>query len=209
MTIIATVLKSGGSYTPEHVRMLEEQLGHDCPLTVYTDNLELLAKRGSFARRLTYQLPGWWSKMELFNPALPDDIVFFDLDTVIRRRPRVLSQAVREPMMLRDFYRPEGLQSSIMCIPHHFKAYVWKHWMEGPEEWMSLLSEQGLGDQAFLEKVSQKFWGILQDKYPGEYVSWKADHLEQLPLPSTARVIVFHGQPKPWDIPNAHQTWRY
>ncbi len=205
--IVATVLKTGGIYTPEHVRMLEDQLGADVPLVVYTDDLELLARRRSLARRLTYRLPGWWSKMELFNPALPDDIAYFDLDTVLRRRPKLLIDPVREPMMLRDFYRPGGLQSSIMIIPHHFKAFIWKHWMEGPEEWMSLLGEQGLGDQAFLEKVSQKFWGILQDKYPGEYVSWKADHLESRPLPTAARVIVFHGQPKPWDIPHDRQNW--
>lgn len=209
MTIVATVLKTGGIYTPEHVRMLEDQLGPDVPLTVYTDDLAMCIERGSFARQLTYHLPGWWSKMELFNPALPDDIIFFDLDTVIRRRPRVLLNRVTEPMMLRDFNRPDGLQSSIMCIPHHFKAFIWKHWMEGPEEWMELLGEEGLGDQAFLEKVSHKFWGILQDRYPNEYVSWKLDNLAQRPLPSLARVIVFHGQPKPWDIPRAKQTWRH
>lgn len=206
--IVATVYKTGGAYTPEHVRMLEDALGADVPLTVYTDDLEMVVTRGSFARRLTYHLPGWWSKIELFNPAMPDDIVYFDLDTAFRRRPKLLLDPVRQPLILRDFYRPNGLQSSIMAIPHHFKSFIWKQWMEGPSEWMSLLGEQGLGDQAFLEKVSQKFWHILQDKYPGEYVSWKADNLEGRALPSVARVIVFHGQPKPWDIPYAHQTWR-
>lgn len=209
MTIIATVLKSGGQYTPEHVRMLEDQLGHDVPLTVYTDFIDVLASRGKLARPLTYELPGWWSKMELFNPAKDDDIIYFDLDTVIRRRPRVLLSRVKEPMILRDFNRPEGLQSSIMCIPHHFKAFIWKHWMEGPEEWMQLLGEEGIGDQAFLEKISHRFWSILQDHYPNEYVSWKLDGLAHKPLPTLARVIVFHGYPKPWDIPHAKQTWRH
>ena len=207
--IVATVYKTGGAYTPEHVRMLEDALGADVPLTVYTDDLEMLSKRGSFARQLTYHLPGWWSKMELFNPALPDDIIYFDLDTAFRRRPKLLLDPVRQPMILRDFNRPDGLQSSVMAIPHYFKAFVWKHWMEGPEEWMELLGADGLGDQAFLEKVSYKFWGILQDRYPGEYVSWKVDQLAGRSLPPVARVIVFHGQPKPWDIPHDRQTWRH
>lgn len=207
--IVATVLKTGGIYTSEHVRMLEDQLGHDVPLTVYTDDLAMCAERRSLARRLTYNFPGWWSKMELFNPALPDDIVFFDLDTVIRRRPRLLLDPVTQPMMLRDFNHPERLQSSIMCIPHYFKTFIWKHWMEGPEEWMELLGETGLGDQAFIDRVSHKFWGILQDKYPNEYVSWKVDRLAKRPVPTLARVIVFHGQPKPWDLPYACQTWRH
>jgi hypothetical protein len=146
--------------------------------------------------------------MELFNPALDDDIVFFDLDTAFRRQPKILTAPVRQPMILRDFYRPEGLQSSVMVIPQLFKAFVWKHWMEGPEDWMEMFNADGLGDQAFLEKVSYKHWSILQDRYPGEYVSWKADNLARRPIPPAARVIVFHGSPKPWDLSRAEQTWR-
>lgn len=209
MSIVATVLRSGGRYTYEHVRLLEDQLGSDVPLVVYTDLEDVLVKRGTLARELTYGLPGWWSKMELFNPAFNEDIFYFDLDTVIRRRPRMLAQGITSPMILRDFYRPEGLQSSVMCIPHRFKHFIWRKWMEGPEVWMSLYDRDGLGDQAFLEHCGKSFWGRLQDKYPGEFVSWKADHLAGRPLPTLARVVVFHGDPKPWDIPHDHQTWRH
>jgi len=207
--IVATVFKTGGRYTREHVEMLEDQLGPHVPLTVFTDDEDVLRDRGSFARRLTYHLPGWWSKMELFNPAFPEDIFYFDLDTGIRRRPRMLTRGITAPMILRDFYRPQGLQSSVMCIPHHFKAFIWRKWMEGPEVWMELYNRDGLGDQAFLEHCGKAFWGRLQDKYPGEFVSWKADSLSGRPLPTLARVIVFHGDPKPWDIRYDQQTWRH
>lgn len=205
--ITAAVLKTGGIYAARHARMLEEQL--DVPLTVYTDDLDLLAARGPLARPLTHNLPGWWSKMELFNPQHPDDIVFFDLDTAIRAKPGVLGDSFDRPMILRDFYRPHGLQSSVMCIPHDFKAYVWDQWLKGPQEWMSLFDKDGLGDQAFLELGSYGSWGILQDRYPGEFVSWKADEIAGKTLPSEAKVIVFHGRPKPWDIPHAEQIWRH
>jgi len=206
MTLVATVLRTGGRYTREHVRMLEDQLGPQVPLTVFTDDEALLAERGSFARRLTYHLPGWWSKMELFNPATEGDIIYFDLDTVIRRRPKILLSRVDVPMILRDFYRPYGLQSSVMGIPQYFKQHVWDIWMDGPEVWMK--DFQPGGDQAFLEYCGLGYWKRLQDIYPGEYVSWKADGLaEGFPLPTLARVIVFHGEPKPWDIPHAKRTW--
>lgn len=206
--IVATVLKSGGIYRPDHVRMLEAQLGAGVRLTVYTDDRSVIAARGALARPLEFDLPGWWSKMELFNPAWLGDIVFFDLDTVILRRPSMFDAPIVKPMILRDFYRPEGLQSSVMCIPHRFKAQVWEHWTKCANDWMKLFGKDGLGDQAFLEHCSYSSWGILQDRYHGEFVSWKADGLEEGPLPSAARVIVFHGRPKPWDIPHAKQSWR-
>jgi hypothetical protein len=206
MTIIAAVLKTGGRYTLEHVRLLEDQLGHEYPLTLYTDDVDELKRRGSFGRPLSYMLPGWWSKMELFNPRWQDDIIYFDLDTVIRRRPRILLDPVFSPMMLRDFNYPNRIQSSIMAIPGPFKRFIWERWMQHPQEWMDLYNPDGLGDQAFLQDCSKKFWGILQDKYPGEYASWKVDNLKEGVPPST-RVIVFHGDPKPWDIRDGKRVW--
>lgn len=207
--IIATVLKTGGIYDRRHVRWLWEQFPSEVRLTVYTDDSELLSTMGELARPLRHNLPGWWSKMELFDPSYPDDIVFFDLDTVIRRDgPAVLKAPFNRPLILRDFYRPHGLQSSVMCIPHEFKAEIWRQWLKSPCEWMNLFDKDGLGDQAFLEAAIYSSWGILQDQYPGEYLSWKADDLEGRTLPSAAKVIVFHGRPKPWDIPHAEQIWR-
>ena len=68
MTLVATVLRTGGRYTREHVRMLEDQLGPQVPLTVFTDDEQLLRERGQYAVKLRRKYPGWWSKMELFDP---------------------------------------------------------------------------------------------------------------------------------------------
>lgn len=210
MTIVATVLKTGGQYGAEHVQMLAEQLGADVPLTVFTDDVRTLAARGPLARPLRDDLPGWWSKMELFNPACREDIIYFDLDTVIRHRPRLLDDPIRMPLILRDVYRPDGLQSSIMVIPAFFKSAIWRRWCRDgdPQAIMKHYRKANLGDQAFLEACGKGYWGILQDTYPGEYVSWKADNLEGRPLPTEARVIVFHGEPKPWSVPRARQSWK-
>lgn len=208
MPIVATVLKTGGQYTIDHVNMLDQQL--DVPLIVYTDDKAVLADRGDLARKLTGTLPGWWSKMELFDPGSREDMVYFDLDTVIRKRPRVLDAPIHKPMILRDVYRTDGLQSSIMVIPAGFKPLIWNKWsvVNDTRAWAKVYAPRNLGDQAFIEDCGKQFWGILQDAYPGEYVSWKADNLDGRPLPDEARVIVFHGEPKPWSVPRERQSWR-
>ena len=206
MTLVATVLRTGGRYTREHVRMLEDQLGPQVPLTVFTDDEVLLRERGALAVQLKYKYPGWWSKMELFNPDTEGDIIYFDLDTAFIRRPKLLLHRVDVPMILRDVYRPDGLQSSVMCIPQYFKTYIWDQWQIAPAMWMTDLRDGG--DQAFLEACGKQHWKRIQDIYPGEYLSWKADGLDDGRVPPTfARVIVFHGEPKPWDIPNAKRCW--
>lgn len=206
MTLVATVLRTGGQYTREHVRMLEDQLGSQVPLTVFTDDEVLLRERGALAVQLKYKYPGWWSKMELFNPDTEGDIIYFDLDTAFIRRPKLLLHRVDVPMILRDVYRPDGLQSSVMCIPQYFKTYIWDQWQMAPAMWMTDFRDGG--DQAFIEACGKQHWKRIQDIYPGEYLSWKADGLDDGRVPPTfARVIVFHGEPKPWDIPNAKRCW--
>lgn len=206
MTLVATVLRTGGRYTREHVRMLEDQLGPQVPLTVFTDDEQLLRERGQYAVKLRRNYPGWWSKMELFDPDTEGDIIYFDLDTAFIRRPKLLLHRVDVPMILRDVYRPEGLQSSVMCIPQYFKTYIWDQWMLDPSYYMKEFKDGG--DQAFIEYCGKQHWELIQQAYPGEYISWKADGLADGREPPTfARVIVFHGEPKPWDIPNAKRCW--
>ncbi|TIU11448.1 MAG: hypothetical protein E5W40_11410, partial [Mesorhizobium sp.] len=62
---------------------------------------------------LRYRWPLWWSKMELFRSELPDDWLFFDLDTSIIGSLADMA-AVEGPVIMRDVVQPWRLQSSIM-----------------------------------------------------------------------------------------------
>lgn len=84
MTIIATVLRSGGEYGPEHVRWLQAQF---CKLSsvCFSD----VTVPGVNTIRLRFERPGWFSKMELFDPAaIESDILFFDLSGCGKNWPR-------------------------------------------------------------------------------------------------------------------------
>jgi hypothetical protein len=63
-------------------------------------------------------LSGWWNKLYLFKDGLfpeGDRILYLDLDTVITGSLDDIIQYKGTFAILRDFYRPEGLQSSVMA----------------------------------------------------------------------------------------------
>src|SRR5690348_14630210 len=68
--------------------------------------------------RLPGHLKGWWNKLWLFRAGAfkrGDHVLFFDLDTAITG-PLDGIAAYRGPFaILRDFYRPDGLQSSVIA----------------------------------------------------------------------------------------------
>ncbi|MGM4986545.1 hypothetical protein [Rhizobium sp. 11_C7_N12_5] len=154
---------------------------------------------------LIYDWPGWWSKMELFRPEISGDILFMDLDTSIVGSLADIA-SINQLALMRDIYRPEGLQSSIMYIPEAAREEIWAEWIERPQHWME--TYQKGGDQAFLERFWLDRASRWQDLLPGQIISWKShvrpavydDESGNGSIPADARVVIFHGKPRPWDI---------
>ncbi|MDQ0455482.1 hypothetical protein [Rhizobium paknamense] len=204
MVSIFCVLRSGGEYKPDHVQRLKQQVIRHYPEADFRCLADCQVD-GVTTLPLLHDGPGWWSKMELFRPDIKGDILFMDLDTSIVGDLSDIA-AIRELTLMRDIYRPDGLQSSIMVLPEAARAPVWQAWIEQPDHWMRTY-EKG-GDQAFLER----FWlgnaKRFQDLLPGQIVSWKshvrpAEHDDETgngTVPDNARIVIFHGKPRPWDI---------
>lgn len=192
-TIVATVLRSGGEYKPEHVARLHAQVIKHLPTArfVCLSDVDVPCTRIP----LQYGWPGWWSKMELFRPDLRGRILFFDLDTTIVGDLKEIA-AVSRRVIMRDVYRPHGLQSSMMMIPYADRAEVWRAWIQRPEIWMKRFARGG--DQAFLETLWIEKASIWQDLLPGQVVSYKV-HCRN-GVPPDARVVIHHGRPRPWEL---------
>jgi hypothetical protein len=187
--VIVLVLRASDFYTAEDVEHLTEQLvARD---VVCLSDVPVPCERIS----LRYKWPGWWSKMEMFRPDLGlGDFLYFDLDTIIRGNVAHMERC-GHLATLRDFYRPEGLGSGMMFIPEAERAAIWQAWIADPDRWMSEHSVGG--DQEFMERYWLGKARRLQDIYPGEVVSFKANTTEEV---SRARVVCFHGRPKPRDV---------
>lgn len=202
MTIIATVLKSGGDYRPEHVQELHSQFG-DLPSLCFSD----CPVAGVKTLPLKYGYRSWFSKMELFRPdAVAEDILYLDLDTwVIKNLDRYLCDT--QFRMLSDFYHPQRPASGVMYIPHAFKTQVWQGWSRAPEAFMNLCR----GDQEVLEQLC----GRHVARFGAEVKSYKV-HVARAGMagfhalrskgngliPQDTDILCFHGSnARPWMTP--------
>lgn len=166
---------------------------------VFTDDDPAIAgySEGIETRPLPDNLEGWWNKLALFRPdALPEGerIVYFDLDSVITGPLDALAAYAGPFGILQDFYRPLGLQSSVMAWEAGSAATVaiWDAYQKAgcPQD------DPG-GDQSFIERCSVKGRERLQIALPGTFVSYKVNGGV---IPEKASVVVFHGWPKPSDF---------
>lgn len=206
---VVTVLRSGGDFKPKHVRALFKQVvahwpedGTSPSCVVLTDTPMalhgLLGGLGVVKMALRHDYPRWWSKLELFRPDLLGwlgDILYFDLDTLIVGDLGDIVQ-VSYLTMLADFYRPERLASGMMYLPQDVREEVWERWQPNAVGHMRRFR----GDQEFLGPSWLEKAERWQDLLPGQVVSYKAHVKPGRKVPEDARVVCFHGRPRPWHL---------
>lgn len=129
-------------------------------------------------------LPGWWQKIALFKPGkLPEGrIVYFDLDVAITGE---LDTLIDQPGIIRDWHLPT-YNSSVMVWDTGEHAEAW-------ERFTPDVVQRLRGDQDWLSEVGG--WETFPE---GWCVSFRS-HAQQWP-PAGARVICFHGRPKPHEV---------
>jgi hypothetical protein len=135
---------------------------------------------------------GWWNKISLFRPGiLPkgERVLYFDLDTIIKGDLSDIANYRGKFAMLRDFYFKGNLNSGLMAWEAGTMDHLWRVWDRcGRPQY-----HPG-GDQAWIEEI-QETADLWQDLIPNQIFSWKTECRDG--VPSNARVICFHGQPRP------------
>lgn len=181
--VIACVLRSGGDFGPEHVQWLAKQVpGVVCLSDVAVPGVETIPLRTDW--------PGWWSKMEMFGPSLEGDVLMMDLDVVVLSLPDI----PKGTTVLRDWLEPSVMNSSLMFVTERDRAKVWAAFNADPAGHMARYTRwPSLGDQAFLQTVI----GSAQ-KWDDSIRSYKVHCRKGLPV--GAKVVCFHGDPRPWQI---------
>jgi hypothetical protein len=202
---IVTTWSGEGEFTSKHVQALARQCEKYAPMTDFVcitnekvPGVECWPNRNKW--------PGWWCKFEAFSPEVKGDILYMDLDTVVIG-PLTDITRVKKLTLLRDAYRDgkrlkEGLQASLMLLPEQDRAEVWADWMRSPQTHMHRLGRKG--DQPMLEDHYMARAQRWQDVVLGQIVSWKVDcgggnAFKSATIPASARLIFFHGQPRPFD----------
>lgn len=204
--VVAAVLKTGGDYDVRWVRALEQSLYRFLlqphRFVCLTDLVDQRAF-GPFVELipLVHDLPGWWSKIELFRPDVfnkGEPVLYIDLDSVICRNLEKMQGVIDcDLILLRDFYRTDKWATGLMGFEAGRFPDIYLEFMLRAEFWMR--KYRSGGDQRFLNEnfpdLNVRFW---QDELPGEIVSYKVHCRDG--LPSTARVVCFHGKPRPSEI---------
>ncbi len=200
MITIACVFKSGGDYNLDYVLKLRNSIERNTTKRV---GFICLGDSSFFANELSDNLPGWWSKIELFK--LVGNVLYFDLDTVILGNIDEMI-SVAEKLQFNEFvglraFNPNrsqcvetSMNSGVMAWNGNFKFmydnFNLKKEVNNPDKRM-------IGDQDYISRelrhkeIKIKFW---QDEVKGIY-SYKR-HCKA-GLPEDAKVICFHGHPRP------------
>lgn len=190
---VVLVCKSGGGYGPKNVQTLRRQIDSDIPIICLTDfDSDSPGLEDVEVRPLKHNWYGWWSKIEFFRDDLFYlDCLYFDLDVVVVDS-------------VKDMTRPNfamwvdplghGFNSSVMYKPRECPTKeLYKEFCVNPTKYMqqySIGNGMPWGDQAYIAKEAT----VLSSYKAPEVVSWKKDR-----HPEGAKVLVFHGQPKPYD----------
>lgn len=182
------------AYSEDYPRALKSQLRelrHE--LTVLTDTGQgrpLLSPE---------KYRGWYAKLEVFRPENRDlrPCLCIDLDTfIVGDIAPILSLDPKRFWLIRQFLGTKRLGESGLFIAPKDSDYIW-HAAEALHSY-----ERGDGD--FLRQFPHDF---IPDHVDG-ILSYKAHHLQN-GYPKGARVIAFHGKPKPADLPSNSWAGRY
>ncbi|HLO79213.1 MAG TPA: class I SAM-dependent methyltransferase [Magnetospirillum sp.] len=193
----------------EYTNILHDMVRRNLPegfpgdFTVFTDDTSQAYDPGIIVRELPERLPGWWAKLGLFKPRVfPawDRVLFLDLDTLITGPLDAIAAYDGDFATLRDVYRPDGLQSSVMAWRADGPANrIWFDYEDAGRP------KPAGGDQAWIERAYPEA-DILQEQFPGLFESYKASRGA---VPAKASVVVFHGQPRPHEVGGwAAEVWK-
>jgi hypothetical protein len=150
-------------------------------------------------------LQGWWAKVELFAPEHRDlgNILYFDLDTmIVGDLDDIIAHAEQSqvPTLLSDFYRLERINSGMMAFNAAVRTDAWATWEGHPPPNRSGVPaiRHFKRDGDWMDGMWRPSADRWQDVVPGQVVSYKVHCRHPGAPPPEARVVCFHGHPRPW-----------
>lgn len=223
MITVACVLKSGGDYDTAYVSRLQAGIATNLSMPhrfVCLSDIDVPCERIP----LVHGWPSWWAKMELFK--LQGAVLYFDLDTIITGEIDQLATWITKPwnylLMLKDFYRHNrssgilGWNGDVSAVFDEFReSYASKAtFKQMPKAtYMIVNGRQFRGDQEWLREYlknenSQLSAIMAQDIMFGIY-SYKVNIRPTGKAPDDAKIICFHGRPRPAELPANHELRKY
>lgn len=186
--IIFACVRWGSKYGPEYVNILSDMVARNCEkpyrfICLTDDTNGLLEDIETIP--LPPGLDGWWNKVALFKPGMfppKSRIVYLDLDVIVCGP---LEALVDTPGIASDWLQG-GYNSSVMVWDEGQHKSIWS-------QFQPFMAGHFHGDQDWIEACSA--WPRL----PSDWIVSYRLHAQEWP-PEGARIVAFHGEPKPADI---------
>jgi hypothetical protein len=196
MDLTVVCVKTGPKYPAEYVnrlaRMVRRNLNLEYGFVCVTDDPEGITE--PMLRAVPPPYPGWWAKLGLFMPRafghIESRVLYLDLDVVVTGSLDELVTFPTSFAMHQDFLNPGRVHASaVMVLDAGVAPNIWKTFVGNPHKFIN--RHKSGGDQEYLTVVHPG-----ADLLPRRWVvSYKKDAKEV--VPDDARVVCFHGKPKP------------
>ncbi len=134
--------------------------------------------------------PGWWAKIDLFTPGLfTGRVLYLDLDVTVVGNLDDLANQDAPFVAIADYQHPLTINSSVMAWDAGAGDAIYTDFTP---DVMSRLH----GDQNWIHEK------VFAERFPRRWCPSYRAHVQPTgKVPDDARVIVYHGQPKSWDLP--------
>jgi hypothetical protein len=203
---IMLALRSGGDFTFQDVELISYHIKthyrgiYGLKIYCLWDKIdqEFELKNCTCIPTPNKEWPGWWTKMNLFNPEMEQyrPFLYLDLDTaVVGDISELLDRNCVDFIGLEDFYNKGKWASGMMWLPMQNEEIrrIWNEWIKGSEE----LIKKFRGDQNFISNFTllNRYW---QDK-TNKICSFKVRNKDRSwlqEIPEDVSVVCFHGQPR-------------
>lgn len=215
MVTIALVLRTGGVYDYKYVNNLvngiKDNINVPHKIVCLTNDNSNLSEQIDEIIPFKHDWSKWWGKIELFRPDLfnNEQVFYIDLDTFIVDDISKLVSYRGEFCALRDFYNLDEMGSGLMSWHGDRVHKIYNEFLKNPQHFMKSLDVGG--DQVFIRKFKPTTQ-YFQDIFPSEVVSYKVNCLKGsgAEVPNQAKIICFHGNPRPHTIDNnLIKYWKY
>ena len=206
MKNIVCVLKTGGwrnrhmkiEYRVEHVQWLARMVAKHVTVPHRLVCMSDVDVPGVETIPLLDNLPGWWSKIEMFREF--EQAFYIDLDTVITGNIDHMVAHEHDFTVLRNLSSADKnrIGSGIMAWGRDLSD-LYQQFMKDPARHMKECTTSARwGDQGFIQAHYAGHMDRFQDLFPGQVVSFKTDLNCGDPSPEN-KIVCFHGKPKPQD----------
>lgn len=186
MLTVACVFKESETYKRSHVDRLEQLVAHH------------MSQPYKFVCVDDSELPGWWAKIDLFRPGrFRGRVLYLDLDTTVIGGLDDLANYPPAFAAIGNFAEIKEankarFNSSVMAWDADDAGHLFT-------EFTASVMDRMKGDQDW---ISERM--LDAQEFPADWcVSYKVRrYLKLRTLPTDARVICYHGKPKPWELPD-------